>query len=133
MVDTPPRSRGPSCSGGSSPGSAQGHLQPAPSRRDCGQRDGPDQGEGGAHSCQDLSTRCKGLSYERAPLIKPGRQLCTKYHLLEGRGVSYGEASVLSGQLTLPTRSSMGWGGHLFTETLLLRKPRTQSALNCVH
>ena len=56
---------------GSSPGSAQGHLQPAPSRRDCGQRDGPDQGEGGGHGCQDLSTRCKGLSYERAPLIKP--------------------------------------------------------------
>ena len=39
----------------------------------------------------------------------------------------------MSGQLTPPTRSSMGWGGHLFTEMLLLRKPRTQSALNCVH
>ena len=78
---------------------------------------------GGRWGTQAVLHRCK----------KPGWQLCTKYHLLEGRGASYGEASVLSGQLTLPTRSSMGWGGHLFTKTLLLRKPRTQSALNCVH
>lgn len=40
---------------------------------------------------------------------------------------------MLGRQLTLPTRSSTGWGGHLFTQMLLLGKPRIQSALNCTH
>ena len=75
-------------------------------------------------------------------LIKPGQQLCIKYLGLEdGRGASYGEASVLGGQLTLPMRSSTGWGDiysprRCCSESLAYSRHSTvriQLALTCVH